>query len=407
MRSFPKYGTAVSSDKMNKRRVLICNMGDQWLRGQEIVILDLLDHIDRTRFDVVLWSNNPLLCREAGRRGFESQCDEFELFFQWSSRRFSPSRYGRLVKAARQLIRRHAIDIVHANGAGPCQWLVPASRSLGKPVVAHIHITYLKRNRLVLGACFANRVVGVSRAAVEPFLSDGVAPERAAVVHNGINTALLSQIARPPAALTGDDAKPGTIIMAGSLVARKGYDVGIRAVRRLVERGVPVQALVAGAGEDRRQLETQAEGLPIRFLGELDRAEILGLFQAVPGIMLLPSQAEGLPLSILEAATFGVPTVASPVGGIPEFIDDGVNGFLCAGTDVEAFAARLHELVVDEPRRRMVGEAARATVQDRFTAAHMAQALERLYVQAMEQPRWLSMPGHLSHLFRWRASTQT
>jgi hypothetical protein len=101
----------------------------------------------------------------------------------------------------------------------------------------------------------------------------------------------------------------------GRLTAQKGFDVLLEAVRRLVADGVRLQLLLGGEGRERRALERQAAGLPVRFTGF--EAEPRRLF-AQADVFALPSRVEALPLVLVEAVSAGLPAVATDVGDVRE-----------------------------------------------------------------------------------------
>lgn len=84
-------------------------------------------------------------------------------------------------------------------------------------------------------------------------------------------------------------------------------------------------------------------------------------------------------MSVLEAMAAGLPVLATPVGGIPEAVADGVEGFLVAPGDVDALAARLAQLLEDDALARRMGEAARRKVESTFCSDAVLPQLERLY----------------------------
>ena len=96
-------------------------------------------------------------------------------------------------------------------------------------------------------------------------------------------------------------------------------------------------------------------------------------------IYVLPSYAEGLPMSILEAASYGLPIVATRVGGIPEIIDDGVNGFLIDPGDKGALTDRLLRLIENPELRSQMGRAAYQKVKEKFDVDTVVKQLDSLY----------------------------
>jgi glycosyltransferase involved in cell wall biosynthesis len=139
-----------------------------------------------------------------------------------------------------------------------------------------------------------------------------------------------------------------TLAFAGRLGPQKALDVGIAAVAA----ADGVSLVVAGDGEDRARLEASA-GPRVRFLGSLPRTEVSELFAAADG-SLLSSSWENFPHALVEALAVGTPVIATRVGGVPEVVDDGVNGLLVEPGDVEGLAAAIRRFFADaELRERL------------------------------------------------------
>ena len=153
----------------------------------------------------------------------------------------------------------------------------------------------------------------------------------------------------------------------------------VRVLVRVNEK-IPSRLLMIGAGPDRVPAQELAQKL-----GVADRIEFIGkqLFVApllaIADLCLLPSEMEGFGVVALEAAACGVPTVASNVGGLPEFIDNGSNGFLLPVGDVEAMAAAVLTLFKDEDQKRAFGEAARRSTEMRYSASRIIPQYEAYY----------------------------
>jgi glycosyltransferase involved in cell wall biosynthesis len=96
-------------------------------------------------------------------------------------------------------------------------------------------------------------------------------------------------------------------------------------------------------------------------------------------VLALPSYAEGLPMSLLEAMAAGVPVVASAVGGVPEVVADGVSGFLVAPGDSATLSRRLRLLLLDRELGARIGATARETVRVRFSPERSLAQIEALY----------------------------
>lgn len=147
-----------------------------------------------------------------------------------------------------------------------------------------------------------------------------------------------------------------------------------------VRKSVPAHLLMAGDGPDRSASEHLARELNVAghvtFLGKQDHVERL-IPQA--HVLLMPSQMESFGLAALEAMACGVVPVATRVGGVPELITHGVDGFTEAVGDIAAQSARVVELLVDDRLHHRMAEAARRTALDRFCAGKIIPQYERLY----------------------------
>ena len=95
--------------------------------------------------------------------------------------------------------------------------------------------------------------------------------------------------------------------------------------------------------------------------------------------LVLPSYSEGLPNVVLEAFAAGVPVVATAVGGIPEIVADGENGYLVPPGDATALAARMRDLLGSRSRRREMGQRGKERVQEEYTFETQARAYARLF----------------------------
>lgn len=184
----------------------------------------------------------------------------------------------------------------------------------------------------------------------------------------------------------------------GTALAPEGHKVlthisNFREVKRVkdvvrifarVRRAIPATLVMVGDGPERLDAEREARELgvhdDIRFLGRLDTvAPIL----AATDLFLLPSQTESFGLAALEAMACGSPVLASRIGGLPEVIEDGVNGILEPPGSVEAMARRAIELLRDTNRHRAMSEAAilRASL---FSADAIVPRYETFYQQVLD-----------------------
>jgi glycosyltransferase involved in cell wall biosynthesis len=104
---------------------------------------------------------------------------------------------------------------------------------------------------------------------------------------------------------------------------------------------------------------------------------------AVIDIGILCSEREALPLTLLEYMASGKPIVATNIGGVPEVVQEGVNGYLVQTGDYHALAQRINSLLADRDLAARMGENGRSIVKQRFTEQTMMQQIENLYAQTL------------------------
>jgi len=170
----------------------------------------------------------------------------------------------------------------------------------------------------------------------------------------------------------------------GRLEAQKAPERLLDAFSRFVDRHAELDPhlLYFGSGSLRTRLERRIESS-----GLGDRVHLRGHIEmtaehyAEMDVFVLPSSWEGLPLSLLEALSCGIPTIATDVGGVRDAIRDGHNGILVPRDDEARLDAALNELV-DAGRRRALGEVARLDAIDRFDVRRMVDETVAVYAEA-------------------------
>ena len=364
--------------------VLIAHYGADALRGSEVVLLDLLAHLDPALARPILWCNGAALAAAAAALGVPTHRGEFAYYLDAGSPAPNPLRWAGLVREAQALARRHGARVLHASSGAPAQWLVPAACLSGLPLLVHLHCRYLRRSRMVLGLRWADRLVGVSAEVLAGPLADGVPPVRTRVISNGVDFDRLDAQTGPDLrAALGLGAEAVVLACLGQLHPVKGQDVLLRALTALPPH---VILLLAGEGPERTVLERQAAaaGLAgrVHFAGRVD--PVAPVYRAAD-IVVQPSRAEGFGLVLAEAGGFGKPVVATRVGGIPEVVVDGETGLLVPKEDPAALAAALDRLVADPALRARLGQAARARCRARFDVRRMAEGFTDLYAELSGQ----------------------
>ena len=155
-----------------------------------------------------------------------------------------------------------------------------------------------------------------------------------------------------------------------------------------VQKVIPSRLLMIGDGPERSRAEIMAKRRGIKdrviFLGKQDQVQTK---LAISDLMLMPSELESFGLAALEAMACKVPSIATNVGGIPELIEHGKNGYLAEVGDVETMSKYAIELLSNDARLKEMGESARWEAQSRFCSTKIISQYEAFYARVLERSR--------------------
>ena len=161
----------------------------------------------------------------------------------------------------------------------------------------------------------------------------------------------------------------GRLLCVARLSREKGHLILFDALKQLHDEGLAFTCTLVGDGPVRAILEARVAALgldrQVVFRGSLPPAEVAKSYEAADAVVLA-SFGEGIPLVLMEAMSAGRPVVATRVGGIPELVEHGENGYLCAPGNAKDLAAALARLLRHPDRAQELGEAAVKTIAERF-----------------------------------------
>jgi glycosyltransferase involved in cell wall biosynthesis len=221
-------------------------------------------------------------------------------------------------------------------------------------------------------------VVAVTERQVAPLQRLGYPRGRIEVVHNGVFTRDVEGV-QPSAELSGDGF---AVLCVSALRPEKRVDLFIEAVAAARRDNPAVRGYVAGEGRERERLEASAAAAGVTLLGP--RRDVLDLMAAA-GAVCLPSEAEAMPMSLLEAMALGRPVIATDVGGNAELVVDGETGFLVPPGDSGAVTRAILELAGDPGRTAELGEAGRRRQREHFTGEQMVDGYQSAFERAIER----------------------
>lgn len=281
-----------------------------------------------------------------------------------------------------------ACDLVHMHMASRGSYLrkkifMRAAFCRNKPVLLHLHGSEFgvwfdeecgEAERRDISHYFecCSKVIVLSEEWKEFLLKRHIcSSDRIVVVHNAVDVPEANVI----------DYSCNTVLFMGRLDARKSPDLLLRAAKRVVKTHPDARFVFGGDGDVPTYEQLAVE------LGIGDRCSFIGWAKGEKkdevfrnsSMFCLPSKNEGMPMSVLEAMSYGLATISTPVGGVPQVITDGVDGILFPVDDVDALASKLEDLMSDTSYKEMIGIQGRARIEEAFSLAAFMSRLDLVY----------------------------
>ncbi|MCS7300378.1 MAG: glycosyltransferase family 4 protein [Fimbriimonadales bacterium] len=293
------------------------------------------------------------------------------------------------LRAAAQFVREHRIEVLLAHMSGANNFAVWLSRLAKVPAVlrAHAHTIHFHWR-------MAHHVIAVSEQTRRYHITRNlVPPSRISTVHGFVDPARLivpdkgaRQAVRAELGLSPSDFVVGVI---GNIIPRKGQIYLVRALPRVAARYPNLRVLLVGVTHPQRygeQIRREAERLGVAahllWLGE--RNDVPRLLQAID-LYALPTLNDMLPMAMLEAMWAALPILATRVGGIPEAITHGVEGWLVPPRDPDALADALLEIIQSPDERARRAQNAHQRVLRDFTVQSQTAKIEAILQQVAHE----------------------
>jgi colanic acid/amylovoran biosynthesis glycosyltransferase len=251
---------------------------------------------------------------------------------------------------------------------------------LGLPYSLTVYTVFTHYPRRVIDELVggASLLVADTIQAREFLETKGVRPERIHVIRNGVSMSEFPQ--RSGREISG----PPIILGVGSLVPKKGFHVLLSACALLRQRGAEFRCVIIGDGGERKRLDDLIEELGlsglVEMVGYVSLSELRTWYYraavfAMPSIVTVEGQTDGLPTVVIEAMASGLPVVGTETAGIPEVIRDGVNGFLVPVNAPEPMTDRIRTLLERKDLRESFGSEGRRLIEREFSLERKVVAL--------------------------------
>ncbi|MBR6732040.1 MAG: glycosyltransferase family 4 protein [Bacteroidales bacterium] len=296
------------------------------------------------------------------------------------------------IRLAFRMLTDRRVRIVHQHTAADGSFhrnsqIVRLCKFFGKKVIMHIHASRFKdfyneasqkgREDILRTLGNTDMLIVLSESWKEWFASIGIEPEKMTVLHN-----ITPAPTHIPEAKT-EDGKVHFLFM-GEIGPRKGvFDILKGLAAHKDEAGGKMELRIGGNRNEQQLLDTIREnGLEdmVRFEGWVSGDKKLNLLNWAD-VYILPSFNEGLPISILEAMSYGCPIISTPVGGIPEVVDD--NGVLVTPGNHEEIWKAMERYILD---RNLIASEGKVSLENvrTYLPDHVMNHLKEIYLQMLE-----------------------
>ncbi len=372
-----------------KIRVLIL-IDSMIVAGAEAVVRDIVNRIDRERFDVwlgLLFGGGELL-KEVELPSDRIACFNFKGYKDFHV-------YYHLYS----FICQHRFDIVHTH--------IFPSNTVGRmiaflagvPVIISTeHNEYHWKNYMHIMVDWllshvTNAIVTVSES-VSHFAAHQalIQPDKFRVIYNGVNTS--NFVPKPEAFKNeireglGISSSAYVIGTVGSMTEQKGHCYLVEAALRVVQSNQDAVFILIGDGPLRKDIETR-----INEYGLKDQVKLLGIRRDVQEILaamdlfVFPSLYEGLGIAVLEAQAMALPVVVTSLPAVMEIISDGENGKVVRPKDSVGLADAIISLIQSPERASAMGEKGREKIVNQFSLDSQIEKIESLYLDCYERSR--------------------
>jgi glycosyltransferase involved in cell wall biosynthesis len=363
--------------------------------GAERLMVPILKHLDRKRF-------TPRVCALQSK-GDNPLAEEIRaLGVPVDDLTIARLRDLDAIPRLRKYLRDHHVALVHtqlefSNILGNI-----AAKTLRLPSVCTVHVLpsddarakskiHQQAEWLAL-RLFCDRVLTVSEETRQSYIArSGIPSRKLTALYNGID---LSPYLRLDSDLARDSVREefrvprDALLLVTVAVLRppKGIDRMLQALPAILDALPNAYYLIVGDGTHRQELETETKRLNLS-----ERVIFAGMRKDIPTLLaasdlfVLPTLTEALPTVLAEAMAARLPIVASAVGGIPEMVADGENGFLVPPSQPSELSRACIVILSDQPTRRRMGESGWRTVNQKFKIENQVRQLEQVYLDEMSQ----------------------
>ncbi len=298
------------------------------------------------------------------------------------------------------LILKNKIDIIHTHTSTSSRLI---GQLLGKKTIETRHgigltdeeYLALSTKKIIYEKCkerLAHYIITVSQYDREKLINAfHYKPGKVHVIYNGVSVETIRELSQTNPGDASKYFKTTNSFILGCvsrLSPQKGLSYLIEALPAVIQKHQNVQLVIVGDGEERNSLKHRVNSLGMNdhvvFTGYINNSfYILSKFD----IFLSPSLWEGIPYSIMEAMALGKPVITTRIMGMPEIVEDGINGYLVETRNPDMLSQKIIELIENPDLRHNMGKQSLEIVKNKFHILHSVRRIEELYIEALAKSK--------------------
>jgi glycosyltransferase involved in cell wall biosynthesis len=359
---------------------------DLKIGGLEKVIAAIVTGLDRKKYQVEVW------CLASGGKIADVIKEKICLKILNLPGYYNPLN---IIKLSYLLFKSNT-DIVHTHGYFASTFGRIAAILARIPVIiSHVHTmdySMTGRNIAIERALsvFTHKIICISNA-VKRFVieNEHIRNDKTCVIYNGIeipyHISMMNNNNKK--SITGFEDNSFVIISVASLTHHKGHQVLLDAVKKVSVKWPQIRVVIVGDGPVKKILENFVlrSGLSSKVLFAGEQENVFPFLNCSDLFVLASIDREGLGISIIEAMSLGKPVIASNLGGIPEVVQNGINGLLFTPGHSEELALAIEKMIETKQMIEVMGQAGKKIYKEKFTCNRMVAQIEKCYEEAIEK----------------------
>lgn len=370
--------------------------------GAERVSLNLLKAYDKEKYNIVPvllirpWEEKTFFAMEIEKLSIDY------LSIPVAARPLEDGKdYFRILRCYRilfSIIQQGAFDIIHTNGYFADILGIPLAKffRISHMSTCHGYIDNDINLRLyniidIFLLKYSNQIISVAGDIKNKLIERGISKNKISTITNSVSLPTITDkriseirvLIRRDLNIKNNETLIGYV---GRLSQEKGLKYLLTAGKELLNAGLPVKIILIGDGPLREDLESSMDTLGLQndiiFTGF--KKDVKAMLPALD-MFILPSLTEGTPMALLEAMSYGIPVVATSVGGIPLVINNRKNGLLVSPSNSSEIVNAAMELINDKHLREKVSKGAKNSVQERYNLKKWVRKIESFYLDLTEK----------------------